>query len=171
MMNIMILALCVGAVIIAGLAFYAGQLLYKLSAQKKLIAKEQVKQQAKLAKSRLERNAKLADSIHLIARAMHQEQCEFSEGCLRVWVLMSQYSFTDDEDLSGRYPGIFAMYEVVKEMPTHDARKKYSKKEIFKQDSARWRAEETHAEQIKADCEKIIEEFKAAPGSENVVFN
>ncbi|MFU2510210.1 DUF2489 domain-containing protein [Pseudoalteromonas sp. ASV78] len=170
-MNMMILALCVGAVIIAGLAFYAGQLLYKLSAQKKQIVKEQAKQQAKLAQSRLERNAKLADSIHLIARAMHQEQCEFSEGSLRIWVLMSQYSFTDDEDLPGRYPGIFAMYEVVKEMPTHDARKKYSKKEIFQQDSVRWRAEETHAKQIKADCEKIIEEFKAAPGSENVVFN
>ena len=167
----MILALCVGAVIIAGLAFYAGQLLYKLSAQKKQIAKEQAKQQAKLTQSRLARNAKLADSIHLIARAMHQEQCEFWEGSLRIWVLMSQYSFTDEEDVPGRYPGIFAMYEVVKEMPTHDARKKYSKKEIFKQDSARWRAEETHAEQIKADCEKIIEEFKAAPGSENVVFN
>ncbi|KPH57709.1 hypothetical protein AMS58_10090 [Pseudoalteromonas porphyrae] len=170
-MNVMILALCVGAVIIAGLAFYAGQLLYKVSAQKKLIAKEQAKQQAKLAKSRLERNAKLADSIHLIARAMHQEQCEFSEGCLRIWVLMSQYSFEHDDDLTMRYPGIFAMYEVVKEMPTHDARKKYSKKEIFKLDSARWRAEESNADAIKADCEKIIEDFKAAPGSENVVFN
>ncbi|TMN69490.1 MULTISPECIES: DUF2489 domain-containing protein [Pseudoalteromonas] len=171
MMNMLILALCVGAVIIAGLAFYAGQLLYKLSAQKKLIAKEQAKQQAKLAQSRLERNAKLADSIHLIARAMHQEQCEYSEGCLRIWVLMSQYSFADDDDLSKRYPGIFAMYEVVKEMPTHDARKKYSKKEIFKQDTVRWRAEESNAEAIKADCEKILEDFKAAPGSENVVFN
>ena len=167
----MILALSVGAVIIAGLAFYAGQLLYKLSAQKKLIAKEQVKQQAKLAKSRLERNAKLADSIHLIARAMHQEQCEFSEGSLRIWVLMSQYSFTDDEDLPGRYPGIFAMYEVVKEMPTHDSRKKYAKKEIFKQDTARWRAEESLSDEIEADCKKIIVEFKAAQGSENVVFN
>ncbi len=170
-MTMMILALCVGAVIIAGLAFYAGQLLYKLRAQNKLIAKEQAKQQQKLAKSRLERNVKLADSIHLIARAMEQEQCEFSEGSLRIWVLMSQYSFADESDLTLRYPGIFAMYEVVKEMPTHEARKKYSKKEIFKQDTARWRAEEEHAEQIKADCKKIIAEFQAAPGSENVVFN
>ena len=170
-MNVMILALCVGAVIIAGLAFYAGQLLYKLRAQKQLIAKERAKQQAKLVQSRIERNAKLADSIHLIARAMHQEQCEFSEGCLRIWVLMSQYSFEHDDDLAISYPGIFAMYEVVKEMPTHDARKKYSKKEIFKLDSARWRAEESNADAIKADCEKIIEDFKAAPGSENVVFN
>ena len=93
MSTAVIIALCLGAIIIAGLAFYAGQLLYKLSAQKKLIAKKQAEQKQKLAASRLKRNAKLADSIHLIARAMKEEQCEFSEGCLRVWVLMSQYGF------------------------------------------------------------------------------
>ena len=43
--------------------------------------------------------------------------------------------------------------------------------EIFKQDTARWRAEESLSDEIKADCEKIIIEFKAAQGSENVVFN
>ncbi|MEL0633012.1 DUF2489 domain-containing protein [Pseudoalteromonas carrageenovora] len=171
MSTALIIALFVGAAIIAGLAFYAGQLLYKLSAQKKLIAKTQAEQQKKLKKSRLERNAKLADSIHLIARAMNEEQCEFSEGCLRIWVLMSQYAFEDERDLTVQYPGIFEMYEVVKEMPTHDARKKYSKKEIFKQDTARWRAEEKLNDAIKADCAKIITEFKAAPGSDKVVFN
>ena len=171
MSTALIIALFVGAAIIAGLAFYAGQLLYKLSAQKKLIAKTQAEQQKKLKKSRLERNAKLADSIHLIARAMNEEQCEFSEGCLRIWVLMSQYAFEDERDLTVEYPGIFEMYEVVKEMPTHDARKKYSKKEIFKQDTARWRAEEKLNDAIKADCAKIIIEFKAAPGSDKVVFN
>ena len=171
MSTAVIVALCLGAIIIAGLAFYAGQLLYKLSAQKKLIAKKQAEQKQKLAASRLKRNAKLADSIHLIARAMKEDQCEFSEGCLRVWVLMSQYGFEDERDLTIQYPGIYKMYQVVKEMPTHDARKKYSKKEIFKQDTARWRAEESYSDEIKADCFKIISEFKAAPGSENVVFN
>ena len=171
MSTAVILALFVGAAIIVGLAFYAGQLLYKLSAQKKLIVKKQAEQQQKLKQSRLKRNAKLADSIHLIARAMHEQQCEFSEGCLRIWVLMSQYGFEDEQDLTTKYSGIYKMYQVVKEMPTHDARKKYSKKEIFKLDSARWRAEESNADAIKADCEKIIEDFKAAPGSENVVFN
>jgi len=166
-----ILALLIGAVIIIGLAFYAGQLLYKLRAQKKLIVKTQAEQKRKLEQSRLTRNAKLADSIHLIARAMAQEQCEFSEGCLRIWVLMSQYSFAQELDLIAQYPGIYKMYDVVKEMPTHDARKKYTKKDIFKQDTARWRAEETLKDEIKADCAKIINDFKAAPGSENVVFN
>ena len=166
-----ILALLIGAVIIIGLAFYAGQLLYKLRAQKKLIVKTQAEQKRKLEQSRLTRNAKLADSIHLIARAMAQEQCEFSEGCLRIWVLMSQYSFAQELDLIAQYPGIYKMYDVVKEMPTHDARKKYTKKDIFKQDTARWLAEETLKDEIKADCAKIINDFKAAPGSENVVFN
>ena len=63
------------------------------------------------------------------------------------------------------------MYQVVKEMPTHDARKKYSKKEIFKLDKARWQAEKTLKDEVKADCPKIIIEFKAAPGSDKVVFN
>jgi hypothetical protein len=171
MSSAIIVALILGAVIIAGLAFYAGQLLYKLNTQKKLIAKKHAEQQKKLVQSRLTRNAKLADSIHLLARAMNEEQCEFSEGCLRIWVLISQYAFEQERDLAAYYPGIFKMYEVVKEMPTHDARKKYSKKEIFKLDTARWRAEENYSDEIKADCGKIITEFKAAPGSENVVFN
>lgn len=170
-MDMMILALCVGAAIIAGLAFYAGQLLYKLNTQKKYIAQQQLKKQQQLAKSRQQRNLKLADSIHLIARAMNEEQCEFSEGCLRIWVLMSQYSFEQEQDLTERYPGIYAMYDVVKDMPTHEARKKYSKKDVFKQDTARWRAEEANTAAIKADCEKLIVDFKAEPGSDKVVFN
>jgi hypothetical protein len=171
MSTVLILVLFVGAAIIIGLAFYAGQLLYKLSAQKKLIIKTKAEQKQKLAQSRLKRNAKLADSIHLLARAMNEEQCEFSEGCLRVWVLMSQYGFENERDLTAQYPGIHKMYQVVREMPTHEARKKYSKKEIFKQDKARWHAEKTLKDEIKADSAKIIEEFKAVPCSENVVFN
>ena len=50
---------------------YAGQLLYKLKEQNKLIAK-QAEQEQKLAASKAKRNAKLADSIHLIARAMNE---------------------------------------------------------------------------------------------------
>ncbi len=87
MSTTLIIAIVNGAAIIAGLAFYAGQLLYKVNAQNKLIAKKQAEHEQKLAASKATRNAKLADSIHLIARAMNEEQCEFSEGCLRIWVL------------------------------------------------------------------------------------
>ena len=41
MSTTLIIAIVIGAAIIAGLAFYAGQLLYKLKEQNKLIAKKQ----------------------------------------------------------------------------------------------------------------------------------
>ncbi|MCF6438512.1 DUF2489 domain-containing protein [Pseudoalteromonas luteoviolacea] len=170
MSTIWVVALVVGALIVAGLAFYAGKLLWQLKVQKDTIAKLKEEQAKKLEKSRQERNGKLADSINLIAKAMKQKQCEYSEGCLRVWVLISQYSFDSEVVLEKTYPGVFEMYDEVKEMPTHDARKKYSKKEIFKMDTQRWRAEERLEEQILKDCDKLLEEFKALPGSENVVF-
>jgi len=87
-----------------------------------------------------------------------------------VWVLISQYSFDEELALETTYPGVFEMYDEVKEMPTHEARKKYSKKEIFKMDTKRWRAEERLEAQILKDCDKLLKEFKALPGSENVVF-
>ena len=48
---------------------------------------------------------------------MNEKQCDYSEGCLRIWVLMSQYSFDTERDLTSAYPGIYKMYDVVKEMP------------------------------------------------------
>ena len=116
-----IIAFIVGAIIIAGLAFYAGKLLFQLKVQNQKIAKLKAERAEKIAA----RNAKLADSINLIARAMKEKQCEYSEGCLRIWVLMSQYQFDEAVDLSQEYENVFKMYDVVKEMPTHDARKKY----------------------------------------------
>jgi len=165
-----IIALVIGALIIAGLSFYAGKLIWQVKAQNELIAKKRAEHEAEQKKKRQERNAKLADSINIIAKAMNQKQCEYSEGCLRIWVLISQYSFEKVINLEETYPGIHQMYEVVKDMPTHDARKKYSKKEIFKMDTERWRAEERFEKDILKDCEKLISEFQALPGSENVVF-
>ena len=164
------IAIVIGAAIIAGLSFYAGKLLWQVKTQKELIAKKQAEHIAALKKKQQEKNAKLADSINLIAKAMRQKQCEYSEGCLRIWVLISQYGFETEQNLEQAYPGIFQMYDVVKEMPTHDARKKYSKKEIFKMDSERWRAEQRLEEIILKDCDQLVEQFQALPGSENVVF-
>lgn len=159
-----IIAFIVGAIIIAGLAFYAGKLLFQLKVQNQKIAKLKAERAEKIAA----RNAKLADSINLIARAMKEKQCEYSEGCLRIWVLMSQYQFDEAVDLSQEYENVFKMYDVVKEMPTHDARKKYSKKEIFKLDSVRWKAEQELEEGILVEAEKIIARFPADPSAKHV---
>ncbi|CAH9055323.1 hypothetical protein PSECIP111951_02780 [Pseudoalteromonas holothuriae] len=166
----LVVAMVVGALIIAGLSFYAGKLLWQLKEQKARLEKHQSERSEKLVQARQKRNAKLADSINLLARAMKEKQCEYSEGCLRVWVLISQYSFAEEVELQAAYPGVHQMYEVVKDMPTHDARKKYSKKEVFKMDSERWRAEQRLEEDILSDCEKLVKVFQPLPDSANVVF-
>lgn len=164
---IWVIAIIIAAAIVAGLAFYAGKLLFQLKVQKE-------KQQAQIEKLKVkaaERNAKIADSINLIARAMKEKQCEYSEGCLRIWVLMSQYQFSEKVDLETEYQHVFKMYDVVKEMPTHDARKKYSKKEVFQMDSKRWRAEKELEEGILAEAAKLEAYFPADPNTKHVFAN
>ncbi len=160
-----LIAIFVAVLIVAALAFYAGRLLWQLKAQNQRIAKQQQVAREK----RQQRNLKLAESIHLIARAMKEKQCEYSEGALRIWMLMTQYYFEPEIDKEQTFSGIFKLYEVVKDMPTHDARKKYSKKEIYKQDVARWQAEKQYEQVIDKDLEKILELF-AHGAANNVVF-
>lgn len=164
MSSIWVIAIIVAVLIVAALSFYAGKLLFQVKVQKE----KQQKQIEKLKVKVAERNAKLADSINLIARAMKEKQCEYSEGCLRVWVLMSQYQFNEQVDLETEYQHVFQMYDVVKDMPTHDARKKYSKKEIFKMDSERWRKEKELEHGILADADKLQAYFPADPNTKHV---
>jgi len=161
-----IIAFIIGALIIAGLAYYAGTLLRQVKDQNAKVAEHN----AKLKAQQKQKNTKLADSVNLIAKAMKEKQCEYSEGCLRVWVLMSQYVFENESDIELEYPGILKMYNVVKDMPTHDARKKYSKKEIFKMDSARFKAEQDLEDEIQNDLKKIVLQFKADPNAKTITL-
>lgn len=140
----------VAVVIVAALAFYAGQLLWQVKAQKK-------QTEAKF----LKRINFLTDSIRHIAQAMEAEQCEFSEGVLRIWVLLDHYKRDNNlsVDYAESYPGFSGLYEVIKDMPTHEARKKLGKKEMMKLDMQRWQAEKAHQDNIKSDIKKLLADF------------
>lgn len=137
-------------IVVIALAYYAGQLLWQLKAQQQNQESEKQK-----------RIDYIVDSVSHIAKAMKAEQCEFSEGVLRIWVLLEHYCSDQSEpkDYQHLYPGFYALYEVIKDMPTHEARKKVNKKELFKLDSKRWKAEKDHQEQINADLDKLLAEF------------
>lgn len=142
--------IALGVILVVGLAFYAGQLLW------------QVKQQGIVQQEQKDKRHKyLTDSISFIAKAMKEEQCELSEGVLRIWVLLDHYNSEQEspKDYPALYPGFAALYDVIKDMPTHEARKKQGKQERFKMDVARWDAEKDHGEQIATDISKIMEEF------------
>ena len=124
------IALIVGILIIAGLAFYAGSLLARLRKQRDI-------RDHAIAK----RNENLYQSIETISLAMQQEQCPLSEGALRVTVLLDHLAIPErkenEQTFEREYPAIHQMYERIKHMPTHEARKKYPRKEIRAMDAER----------------------------------
>ena len=92
---------------VTGLSLYAIHLLKQLKVQKELITK-----------AKHERTIRLKESIDVIARAMQSGECNTSEGVIRLTMLLRPFG----KNLS-IYPAMANLYEVVRDMPTHDARK------------------------------------------------
>ena len=140
-----------GVLVVAGLAFYLGQILFQLRAQQQRQQQALLDHQQKQAKHQ----QYLLDSILLIGKATLEQQCELSEAALRIWVLLE--NLQPDLAQSSRWPGLFAMYDCVKAMPTHEARKELDKKELRRQDHLRQQTEIQFKESIETDIRGLLE--------------
>jgi hypothetical protein len=80
---------------------------------------------------------------------MQQEQCEFDEGCWRLSVLLS--SLKTITDLSEKFPGIYGLYDAIKELAILDARKLLTKKERMREDYQRMTALESMHNDVVSD--------------------
>lgn len=139
--------LIIGALIIAALAFYAGMLLKQVHQQKKAQEIAQKIQQQKLRTH----DKKILDSVVIIVRAMKEEQCELSEGCWRLSVLLD--SLKTSHQLAAEFPSIFELYNAIKHMPILEERKKLEKRERMKLDLVRMKAETRLQSKIYQDLE------------------
>ncbi|MCM2678290.1 DUF2489 domain-containing protein [Echinimonas agarilytica] len=142
-------AVAAAVLIVLGLAVYAGKLLFMLKHQTQQQAQKKIAAREKL----VARNERLLSSIDTIVRATQQGQCELSEAAIRLCVLMDHLAFETHEEKPNAaelFPSIHGLYDAIRHHPTHDARKQYSKKEIFKLDMERTKFE--------AEFEKAITE-------------
>ena len=126
--------------------------------QTKQRQQDELQYQQKLADKR----RYLTDSIILICRAMLEQQCELSEGALRVWVLLDHLQPDRQPDPVLSYPGLHQMYQVVKDMPTHEARKQQTKQQLFQQDKIRLNAEQELKQAILADSKALLARLQPA---------
>ncbi|MDO6426082.1 DUF2489 domain-containing protein [Thalassotalea sp. 1_MG-2023] len=139
----------IGGLIIASLAFYAGMLLKQVHQQKKAQLSAQKLQQEKLR----EHDKKILDSVVIIVRAMKEEQCELSEGCWRLSVLLD--SLKTSSELASEFPSIFELYNAIKHMPILEERKKLEKRERMKLDLVRMKAESRLQPNIHQDIKRL----------------
>ncbi|WP_301098338.1 DUF2489 domain-containing protein [Otariodibacter sp.] len=133
--------------IVVSMAGYAISLFMKLN---------QNKNKLKLAQH--ERYYKVSESIEIIAKAMLSDQCDLSEGVLRLKPLL---------DVLGKslknFPAMWELYQVVEDMPILDARKQLKRNERMKLDLERESKEVELEEKIKIELYQLIieiEQFK-----------
>ncbi len=136
------IAVGIALLIIALLSFYAGKLLFQLKLQKQ--------QQQLLLNQRIET---FVESIQTIALAIEQQQCNLSEGVIRLVNLLESLPTIPPISCQKEYPSIYALFVEVRHLPTHDARAALSKKERFAQDKVR----EEHEARLES---KILQEVK-----------
>ena len=131
--------------LVTGLTLYAIRLLKQLKVQKELIAK-----------AKNNRVIRLKESIDIIARAMQSGECNLSEGVIRLTMLLMPFG----KNLS-TYPAMANLYEVVRDMPTHDARKLLDKRERMRLDLDRESAEVQFEQDIKKELYILLEDIKS----------
>lgn len=131
------------ALILVAMAGYAVYLLLALKKQRRQINKLQ-------NEARTARIQRLTESIEIIAKAMQNGDCNLSEGVLRLKMLLDPLG----NNLKN-YPAMFALYETVQDMPTHDARRELKKNERMRLDLER----ESKEVELEADIQQELNQL------------
>ena len=144
-----LVAIVVALLIVVGLAVYAGKLLKQLSAQKQAQKKAEIAHQKALAKH----DKNVLASVKIIVKAMQEEQCDFSEGCWRLAVLLDSLKLSSE--LAQQFPSIFKLYNEIKHLSILDSRKKLDKKQRMKEDYQRMTIEAQLHSEIVSDLDLL----------------
>ena len=129
--------------IIVGMVGYAAYLLLALQKQKKAL------------QARRNRINRIKESIEIIAKAMLNGDCNFSEGVLRLKMLLEPVGMSIKN-----YVTMLQLYEVVEDMPTHEARKSLKKNERMRLDLRRESAEAELEKSIKLELHQLLADIE-----------
>lgn len=116
----------IALLILAGLAFYAGRLLFQL--------RQQTQKQQRIRASRI---ANIIESIETIAHAVQQQQCNLSEGAIRLVNLLESLPVENPPKCVEDYPALHELFSFVRDLPTHQDRAKLPRDIRRKQDTTR----------------------------------
>lgn len=148
MTTLHIVLIAIALLIIGGLAFYAGKLLAKLREQEAKQQQAMNEQQEKI----VQHNQKQVDSIRLIAKAIGEQQCEPSEGAIRICRLLEKIYVSTDADFPAQYPALHELDRFLADYPTHQGYKELPRKERMRFDVKRAQEEERLKEAIDNEC-------------------
>lgn len=145
-----IFLIALGAAIILVLAGYAWYLFSKLRTLKKEQLATSIAAEEKIRSYQQE----LIHDVHFIARAVLAEQCEITEGVIRIHFLISKLD--PDAWLNESLSTTRQYYAATLDMPILDAYKALSKQEQFTLDNERFRLEKEHKDAIHKEFKWLV---------------
>jgi hypothetical protein len=96
----------------------------------------------------------ILESIRIISLGVIQDQCEISEGCIRLRMLLKRYDIIDKDD--PKLAMIFHLFEELKDFKYLDARKKLTKQQKFVEDNKRFAIEAEYKDQFIEACKHLL---------------
>ncbi len=140
----------IAVAIVAGLAGYA----WTLTRRVKDMQQRQQQEEVAAAEALRNKQLELMNDVQFVARAVIAEQCEITEGVLRIHYLVQALD-----------PAIWGMDELAtmrshhqqtSDMPILDDYKKLDKREQFRLDKQRWQLEQQHKAAIVRELEWLV---------------
>lgn len=135
------------ALIVLVLAAVTARLWWQVAQQKQNQDRQQQEAVARQAQVEQDRIQYIYSSLNVIARAVLDDQCPLTEGCIRMAVLMDNLSL--DCDTKHRFAPVFTIYNATRHIPTHGNWKSLERKQqrAFKQEM--FALEKEHADIVR----------------------
>lgn len=105
-----------------------------------------------------EKEKYILESLDIICKAILQEQCEISEGSIRIRMLLDNSKMLDSN--KSEYVLFYNMYEELKEFKTHEKRNELSKQERMSEDIKRFKVEEKYQEDFLTTVKVLHDDLK-----------
>lgn len=141
------------AILTLVLSFYLGHLLVKIKKAKAY--KAQVQNEVNEFLQKKEKD--ILESLRIISLGVTQDQCEISEGVIRIKNLLDQVDYLNEDSRFHDFKRIYKEFEI---FPFLEEREKLSKQEKFNQDKERMRLEELHSRRVKDLCFELLHYLK-----------
>jgi len=103
----------------------------------------------------LKRQQELVADLRFIASSILQGQCEITEGCMRLKVLMDHLD--KELALKTEFQTIQFYYQQTINMPHHEAYKALTRKQQFSWDKKRFALEEKYRDQILVEANHLVQ--------------
>lgn len=145
----------IASIIVLSLALYALYLHYQVKIKYKLAQKNDEEERLIAQENLTKRNNNIIKDIRFIAQALVTEQCEITEGVLRIHHLAD--AIDSDLMLQQEFASIHQHFIACKDMAIKEAYQALTKKQRFQQDQQRFRLEEACKDHVMDEAKLLIQ--------------